>query len=232
MTADNSSRKHKKKKLKGNGSQSRTLHAVFVSSNNPVPVWSGVMCSRSVRRIINTHQIQMRDLRHDGKRKKTEQFSKILTKEAQRDWKHWAWNCFPPSRNAFIFIHQEEEKHQSIYQHLKSIVGNIYVDCLRFGFVTSAYMAGRNTWIQMYKCKGWCTGMDLCGGLCVLKVIYHTPYPACQICWTGCLLFSNAAEGVFMLRNAKTDWIRRFGLDSLCKCSCQSVVSGLHGLEI
>lgn len=77
--------------------------------------------------------------------KKTEQFSKILTKEARRDWKYWAWNCFPPSWNAFIFIHQEEEKHQSIYQSLKSIVGNIYVDCLCFGFVTSAFMAGRNT---------------------------------------------------------------------------------------
>lgn len=132
-----------KKKLKGNGSQSRTWHAVFVSSNNPVPVWSGIMCSRSVRRIINTHRIQMRDFATWWK--KTEQFSKILTKEARRDWKYWAWNCFPPSWNAFIFIHQEEEKHQSIYQHLKSIVGNIYVDCLCFGFVTSAFMAGRNT---------------------------------------------------------------------------------------
>lgn len=31
--------------------------------------------------------------------------------------------------------------------------------------------------------------MDLWAAFWVVKVIYHVPYPTCQICWTCCLLF-------------------------------------------
>lgn len=160
-------------------------------------------------RIIDKHHIQVRALQQCRKR---EEHSQGSTKEAQRNRQKMLFVLV-----GCIYFHSSGRKrlywHTNVCLYDQWIMGNITVDCMHL-LLLPLLSWHRNIFITCINAKvdalGW---MDLWAVLCVLKVIYHGPYPTCQICWTCCLLFkafSNGAEGVFMIQNPKElDWMNQ-----------------------